>query len=393
MRHLNGMGGYFAFTLRGKGEHNAFIDMGDQFINMTLVEGPARQDVERRHIGLVVDERSRVIELAQAAGARMVEGPFLDFLDPWGNRLEIIEYSNIQFTKAPHVLRGMGLALDKNEKAKRELADKGMIGGTDAMKFSLIVRGQHPPGDHGTTSARRSGTGAVRGACSGSTGIVKGSHYSAHPFEAVQQIPFLSYCAAIAPRLRIICGLVLVPLHKPLDLAEQLATLDLLCGGKLVFGAGIGYRDVEFKAFGVPRGKLGARFEECLTAIRRLWTEEFVSMKGSDFELDHATCTVKPLQKPTPPIWIGANADVPDPTRGAHRRLLGISTRTTRWRRSSGRWIWTSARSRNMAGRSLPRCRCAARCLSLRPALRRSDSHSLIWRKRTRLTVPGVRTR
>jgi catechol 2,3-dioxygenase-like lactoylglutathione lyase family enzyme len=124
---LEWYGRLFAFTLRGKGENNAFIDMGDQFINMTLVEGPARQDVERRHIGLVVDDRSRVIELAQAAGARMVEGPFLDFLDPWGNRLEIIEYSNIQFTKASHVLRGMGLALDKNEKARRELADKGMV--------------------------------------------------------------------------------------------------------------------------------------------------------------------------------------------------------------------------------------------------------------------------
>ena len=103
---------------------------------------------------------------------------------------------------------------------------------------------------------------------------------------------------------------MLVPLHKPLDIAEQLATLDVLSGGKLVFGAGIGYRDVEFKAFGIPRGGMGARFEECLIAIRRLWTEEFVDMKASNFELDHATCSVKPLQKPTPPIWIGANADV-----------------------------------------------------------------------------------
>ena len=116
----------FDFTLRGKGERNAFIDMGDQFINMTRVDGPTRQDVERRHIGLVVDDRSRIIELAKAAGARMVEGPFLDFLDPWGNRLEIIEYANIQFTKAPNVLQGMGLTLAKNEKAKGELAEKGM---------------------------------------------------------------------------------------------------------------------------------------------------------------------------------------------------------------------------------------------------------------------------
>jgi catechol 2,3-dioxygenase-like lactoylglutathione lyase family enzyme len=122
-------GRIFDFTLRGKGERNAFIDMGDQFINMTLVPGPGQKGVERRHIGLVVDDRSRIIELAKAAGARMVEGPFLDFLDPWGNRLEIIEYSNIQFTKAPHVLRGMGLALGKNEKAKKELADKGMVEG------------------------------------------------------------------------------------------------------------------------------------------------------------------------------------------------------------------------------------------------------------------------
>jgi catechol 2,3-dioxygenase-like lactoylglutathione lyase family enzyme len=122
---LEWYGRLFAFTLRGKGEHNAFIDMGDQFINLTLTPGSAGEG-ERRHIGLVVDDRSRMLDLAKAAGARMVEGPFLDFLDPWGNRLEIIEYSNIQFTKASNVLRGMGLALDKNEKARRELAEKGM---------------------------------------------------------------------------------------------------------------------------------------------------------------------------------------------------------------------------------------------------------------------------
>jgi catechol 2,3-dioxygenase-like lactoylglutathione lyase family enzyme len=116
----------FDFTLRGKGARNAFIDLGDQFINMTLVPGASSSGVERRHIGLVVDDRSAVEARAEEAGARMVEGPFLDFLDPWGNRLEIIEYANIQFTKAPAVLRGMGLALAKNDKARKELAEKGM---------------------------------------------------------------------------------------------------------------------------------------------------------------------------------------------------------------------------------------------------------------------------
>jgi len=120
-------GQIFDFTLRGKGERNAFIDMGDQFINLTRVPDYRQEKEERRHIGFVVDDRSRIIELAKAAGARMVEGPFLDFLDPWGNRLEIIEYSNIQFTKAPNVQRGMGLKLAKNDNAKKELAEKGMM--------------------------------------------------------------------------------------------------------------------------------------------------------------------------------------------------------------------------------------------------------------------------
>ncbi|MGE5268640.1 MAG: VOC family protein [Thiohalocapsa sp.] len=123
---LEWYGRIFEFSLRGKGERNAFIDLGDQFINLTRVPEGRQEGVERRHIGFVVDDRSRIVELAKAAGAVMVEGPFLDFLDPWGNRLEIIEYSNIQFTKAPNVLRGMGLSLDKNANARKELAEKGM---------------------------------------------------------------------------------------------------------------------------------------------------------------------------------------------------------------------------------------------------------------------------
>jgi len=73
-----------------------------------------------------VDDRSAVRELVAQAGAELLPGPFLDFLDPWGNRVEVVQYSDIQFTKAPHVLRGMGLALDKTDKAQQELAQKGM---------------------------------------------------------------------------------------------------------------------------------------------------------------------------------------------------------------------------------------------------------------------------
>jgi alkanesulfonate monooxygenase SsuD/methylene tetrahydromethanopterin reductase-like flavin-dependent oxidoreductase (luciferase family) len=178
------------------------------------------------------------------------------------------------------------------------------------MDLSLIVRGQHPEGDDMRTRLKDDLELVRRAEQLGFNALVKGSHYSAHPLQSLQQIPFLAQAAIIAPKLRLVCGLVLLPLHKPLDVAEQLATLDIMCGGRLVFGCGIGYRDVEFKAFGLTRKEAAARFEECLVAIKRLWIEEFVDMTGSHFVLDHANSTVKPLQKPMPPIWIGANADV-----------------------------------------------------------------------------------
>lgn len=117
-------GKIFDFTLRSKRPGNAFIELGDQFIN--LMETKTRHEDQRRHFGLVVDDRSSVRARVEAAGGRLLPGPFLDFLDPWGNRVEVIEYANIQFTKAPYVLRAMGFDLEKNENARRELADKGM---------------------------------------------------------------------------------------------------------------------------------------------------------------------------------------------------------------------------------------------------------------------------
>jgi len=117
-------GKIFAFTLRGRGKGQAFIDMGDQFLALSETKEP-HQD-RHRHVGLVVDDRARVRALAEAAGARMVEGPFLDFLDPWGNRIEVVAYADIQFSKAPHVLRGMQLDGAKSADARRQLAAKGM---------------------------------------------------------------------------------------------------------------------------------------------------------------------------------------------------------------------------------------------------------------------------
>jgi alkanesulfonate monooxygenase SsuD/methylene tetrahydromethanopterin reductase-like flavin-dependent oxidoreductase (luciferase family) len=140
--------------------------------------------------------------------------------------------------------------------------------------------------------------------------ITKTSHWSSYPFQMLSQVPLLARFSAEAPNLRLVAGIVLVALETPLALAENFAALDVMSGGKLVFGAGLGYREVEFKAFGVPRNERVRRFEENLVALRRLWTEDKVSLKGGHFELDEAGCLPKPVQKPHPPIWIGANADV-----------------------------------------------------------------------------------
>ena len=178
------------------------------------------------------------------------------------------------------------------------------------MKFGIMIRGQYPMGDDMRVRLREDLETARQAEALGYDSIVKGSHYSSHPFQSVQQFPFLAQVAALFPKLRIIAGVVLLPLHKPLDLAEQLASLDIISDGKLVFGAGVGYREVEFQAFGTTTKQSGPRFEECLDAVKRLWTEEFVSQQGTHYILDHANCSVKPLQQPMPPIWIGANADV-----------------------------------------------------------------------------------
>ena len=113
------------FRLRGQSETSAFIDLGDQFI--ALSKGRKQAPDDARHLGLVVDDKEAVRSALEEMGVAILPGRFLDFLDPWGNRIEIIGYGNIQFTKAPHVLRGMGLEdLRKTPGAIQELTDKGM---------------------------------------------------------------------------------------------------------------------------------------------------------------------------------------------------------------------------------------------------------------------------
>jgi extradiol dioxygenase family protein len=118
-------GRWLDFELRGRVRGMAFLDAGDQFL--ALSEGRRQGPDEDRHFGLVVDDRDAVRDALDAAGIRPERGRGLQVRDPWGNVVEIVDYREIQFSKAPAVLDGMGLAgLEKTEAARRELAEKGL---------------------------------------------------------------------------------------------------------------------------------------------------------------------------------------------------------------------------------------------------------------------------
>ncbi len=180
---------------------------------------------------------------------------------------------------------------------------------TGQFQFGLVVRGQAEQGEDITRRFQETLAIARLADRLGFDSITKTAHYSAYPFQMLQLVPMLARLAAEAPRLRLNAGVLLLPLLSPLHVAEEFATLDVISGGKIILGVGLGYRDVEFKAFGVPRTQRARRFEANLVAVRRLWTEDKVSMKAGHFELDDASCLPKPLQRPHPPIWVGANAD------------------------------------------------------------------------------------
>jgi len=117
-------GGLFEFELRGRGDHNAFIDLGDQFIQLTL--GRTQVADTKRHFGFVVDDREAVKRAMDRLGIRSINER-VNILDPWGNRIEIVPYDDVQFTKAENILKGMGVGvLAKTTSAIEELKKKNM---------------------------------------------------------------------------------------------------------------------------------------------------------------------------------------------------------------------------------------------------------------------------
>ena len=140
--------------------------------------------------------------------------------------------------------------------------------------------------------------------------LFSGQHYlNEGNNKQLQLVPFLTRLMPEAGDMTTGLGILLVNLHNPVYIAETVATLDIIARGNFIFGVGVGYREVEFNAFKVPKGKRVQRFEEYLELVHRLWTEDAVSHDSETCKLDNVHMNIRPVQQPGPPIWVGANND------------------------------------------------------------------------------------
>lgn len=138
--------------------------------------------------------------------------------------------------------------------------------------------------------------------------VTTGQHFLLDPLQVIQPVPLLARLIPETGTMRLVSTLV-APLHNPVEMAETWASLDVLSGGRVGLSLALGYRDVEYAAFGVDPLRRVRRLRELVDTVRALWTEDAVTVKGEGFMLAGATCTSRPVQRPHPPIWIAANAD------------------------------------------------------------------------------------
>ena len=127
--------------------------------------------------------------------------------------------------------------------------------------------------------------------------------------QSVEPLTLMAYLAAVTERVRLGVSVLVLPVHSPLHLAKRLASLDVLSGGRLIAGVGLG-GEWDAEAFGIPEGRRVGRFMNVLQAIDALWTQPQATLSGDFYSLRDASMEPKPLQQPRPPIWFGARAEV-----------------------------------------------------------------------------------
>lgn len=179
----------------------------------------------------------------------------------------------------------------------------------DGPRFGLVLCSQFPPGDDAAARFAEQVQQVHHARDAGFDSVWATQHYLAEEFQYLHPLAVLGRLLPETGDMRIGTAITLLALTHPVDLAEQLATLDILSGGRLTLGAGLGYRDVEFDAFGVPRGRRLRRFTENLDLVRRLWTDDEVSFDGDAGRLHRVRPVLRPVQRPHPPIWLAGHTD------------------------------------------------------------------------------------
>jgi alkanesulfonate monooxygenase SsuD/methylene tetrahydromethanopterin reductase-like flavin-dependent oxidoreductase (luciferase family) len=177
------------------------------------------------------------------------------------------------------------------------------------MRFGFSLPIQHPVGDDLQKRVAEAVEMVRLARQAGFHHVSASQHYLAAPFQYMQPLPLLARVAGEVGDMTMGTGIILLALQQPVDMAESIATMDVISGGKMIFGVGLGYRDVEFDAFGIPRGGRLSRFLEALDLVKRLWTEDSVTFEGKHFHLKDVTLTMRPVQKPRPPIVVAASND------------------------------------------------------------------------------------
>ncbi|HLY47142.1 MAG TPA: LLM class flavin-dependent oxidoreductase [Stellaceae bacterium] len=177
------------------------------------------------------------------------------------------------------------------------------------MKFGVFVNAQQPRSDDPVRRFREAVEQVRLAKEAGFDALAAGHHYLSPPYQSLQSLPMLARLAGEAPGMDLCLSVLLLAMLNPVQTAEEVASLDIMSEGRVVFGVGIGYRDVEYEAFGTNSKERVPRMLEALALIKRLWSEDEVTHEGRFFRVHNATCTIRPVQKPTPPIWIAANAD------------------------------------------------------------------------------------
>jgi len=178
------------------------------------------------------------------------------------------------------------------------------------MKVGIFVTNQNPLGTDMVSALDEQFAMTRLARDRGWDAVGTGQHYLSEGMSQLQLIPFLGRLAAEAGEMTGVAGVLLINLHNPVEVAECIASLDVIWRGNFVFGVGLGYREVEFDAFKVPKGQRLRRFEECLEIVKRLWTEDRVTFEGQFWRLENATIAPKPVQRPRPPLWFGGSHPV-----------------------------------------------------------------------------------